>query len=210
MGRCPERLLDLTQGGRRAAVIANATDVYPPEGRAEGVARELAALTGLGFEPTELDLRAHFDDRRVDSRNVEEELKRYDLVWIRGGDVFSLRYSLKRSGADTALAELLADDVVAYGGYSAGICVLAPSLRGLEGVDDPAWLKSLYKAEPVWEGLGLLSYRIVPHVGSPDHPENERCEQVANRYLAAGTPFRTLRDGDVIVIDGDTEEICLG
>ena len=45
-----------------------------------------------------------------------------------------------------AVIRLLADDAVAYGGYSAGICVLAPTLRGLEGVDNPAFLRTLYGA----------------------------------------------------------------
>ena len=209
MGRCPERLLNLTRGGRRAAVIANATDVYALEDRAEGVARELGGLRDLGFEPVEFDLRTYFEDP-ADHRLIAEELRRYDLVWVRGGDVFTLRYSLKRSGADAALVRLLAEDVIAYGGYSAGICVLAPTLRGLEGVDDPAWLKALYGEEPIWDGLGLLEYRLVPHVGSPEHPESERCQEVAKQYLASGIPHLTLRDGDVIVIDGDREEVCTG
>lgn len=210
MGRCPERLMELTRGRRRAVVIANATDVYPPDGRTEGVDRELSSLADLGFEPTELDLRSYFDGHRPGDRTIAEELQEYDLVWIRGGDVFTLRYSLSRSGGDAALSHLLATDAVAYGGYSAGICVLTPTLRGLETVDDPAWLRARYGAEPVWDGLGLVSYRLVPHIGSPDHPENERCEQVAKDFVAAGVPHRTLRDGDVIVVDGDTEEFCTG
>ena len=91
MGNCPERLASLMRGGSRVAVIANATDAYPPEGRAEAVNRELAALSALGFTAEELDLRNHFDDPHVASK-----LRRYDLIWVRGGDVFILRYSLAR------------------------------------------------------------------------------------------------------------------
>jgi dipeptidase E len=205
MGSCPERLMDLTRGGRRAALIANATDAYPPEARAEGVARELNELADAGFEAEELDLRSYFD-----GPPIEEDLRAVDLVWVRGGDVFTLRYSLERSGADVALVRLLADDAVTYGGYSAGVCVLAPSLRGLEAVDDPARLKSVYDADPLWDGLGLLGYRVVPHVDSPGHPESAACERVAEQYEASGTAHRTLRDGEVLIIDGAAEQICTG
>lgn len=210
MGRCPERLLDLTRGGRRAAVIANATDVYASDDRADGVARELEALGDAGLEAVEVDLRAYFDARSSDDRVLAEELRQFDLVWARGGDVFTLRYSLQRSGADAALVQLLEADEIAYGGYSAGVCVLTPTLHGLERVDDPAWLKALYDEGPIWEGLGLLDYCIVPHVASPGHPESERCDEVARYYLASGIPHRTLRDGDVLVVDGDLEELCSG
>jgi dipeptidase E len=103
---------------------------------------------------------------------------------------------------------LLSQGAVAYGGYSAGICVLGPSLRGLEAVDDPARLRSLHHVEPMWEGLGLLAYRLVPHVDSPEHPETVGCGQVAAGYQAAGIAHRTLRDGEVLVIDGEVERLC--
>ena len=205
LGSCPERLAELARGGTRAVVIANATDVYPAEGRSEAVTRELDALSELGFRAEELDLRDYFD-----GRSPEDELQRTDLIWVRGGDVFTLRYSLARSGADRVLSQLIEADVVAYGGYSAGVCVLAPTLRGLEEVDDLSMLRELYDAEPIWDGLGVLDYSIVPHVESPDHPESEACDRLATKHRTEGTPHRTLRDGDVLVIDGDEEQLCSG
>ena len=201
MGNCPERLMSLTRGGTTAVVIANATDAYPHERRSEGVSREMDALSALGFQAEELDLRAYFDGGMVD-----DDLRGRDLVWIRGGDVFTLRYSLARSGADHVLHRLLTDDEVVYGGYSAGICVLAPTLRGLEQVDDPTWLRMLYDADPPWDGLGVLDYSIVPHVDSPEHPESPACDRLAELYRTSGIAHRTLRDGDVLVVDGEAEE----
>lgn len=208
LGCCPERLLELTRQGRRAAVIANAADVHPPERRSEAVAYELQALREIGFEASEFDLRTHFNESPQSARALLDELGSFDLLWVRGGDVFTLRYSMKRSGADTVLLQLLADDAIAYGGYSAGVCVLSPSLRGLETVDDPGWLRSLYGSEPVWDGLSVLEYRVVPHVDSPGHPESQRCDRLASEYQAAGVRHRALRDGDVIVVDGDGERWC--
>ena len=203
MGDCPERLMELTRGGHRAVVIANATDIYPPTDRSEGVDRELTALSEIGFEATELDLREYFDQP-----GVSEALTPYDLVWIRGGDTFALRYSLARSGADRELTRLIKTDSLAYGGYSAGICVLAPTLRGLEVADDPNSVDVLYGADAIWDGLGVLDFCLVPHVDTPGYPENAACDQIAERYRSDGTPHRTLRDGQVLIIDGDRDWIC--
>jgi dipeptidase E len=203
MGRCPDRLVDLARDGNRAAVIANATDVYRPAERAEGVQRELDALTALGFEAEELDLRGYFGRHGVD-----EALARYDVLWVRGGDVFTLRHALAASGADESIIALLRDDSIVYGGYSAGPCVLAPTLVGLEHVDNPEYVKLLYGVDPIMSGLGVLDYCIVPHVSSPGHPETSSCDRLAEHYRDVGTPHRTLRDGEVLVIDGDSSVVC--
>ena len=203
LGGCPERLVELAQGSGRVAVIANGTDVYTAEDRADGVQRELDSLAACGFEPVELDLRDYFD-----RRGVQTELRRYDVLWVRGGDVFTLRYTLARSGADTAIVELLSDDAVVYGGYSAGPCVLGPTLRGLETVDNPEYVKLLYGEEPPWTGLGVLDYCVVPHVDSPDHPATAACNRLAEHYRQSGTPHQTLRDGEVLIIDGANSFVC--
>ena len=202
MGDQPERLVELVEPGRRAAVIANAMDDQPRDEREEGVQRELAALSELGLEAEELDLRAFVDP----PGRIAAELRRYSLVWLRGGNVFMLRYALAASGADAALVELLRRDELVYAGYSAGPCVLGPTLRGFEIVDDPTAVHAVHGAEPVWDGLGVLDYVIVPHVDSPGHPETERCDALAARYRAQRVPHRTLRDGEAIVIDSRSRD----
>jgi hypothetical protein len=95
MGDHPERLLELLGGDRTAAVIANALDEASPATREEGVQRELDALGELGLEAGELDLRDYFDS----SERIAADLRAHGLVWLRGGDVFVLRYALAASGA---------------------------------------------------------------------------------------------------------------
>jgi dipeptidase E len=203
MGDCPERLVELARGGRRAAVIANATDVYPAPDRAAGVQRELGALGALGFDAEEFDLRRHFEDS-----DVHAQLSEYDVVWVRGGDTFTLRYTMDRSGADEAIVSLLRDDAIVYGGYSAGPCVLAPTLSGLEDVDNPEYVKLLYGVQAPMTGLGVLDYCIVPHVSSPGHPGSALCDRLAVRYREEATPHRALRDGQVLIIDGESTFVC--
>ena len=85
--------------------------------------------------------------------------------------MFMLRYALRRArGGDAAFGDLLAEDALVYAGYSAGACVLSPSLCGLEAVDDADAVARIYGAEPVWDGLALLGEAFVPHYRSPGHP----------------------------------------
>lgn len=154
MGSCPDRLVALAGNDKVVAVVANAMDAAPLDVRDQAVQRELVALADLGFTVEEVDLRDHF----VDRSRLAAELRRCGVVWLRGGNVFMLRYALARSGADVELIRLLHDDAIVYSGYSAGPCVLAPSLRGLETVDMPATVGEVYGEEVIWDGLGVLDF----------------------------------------------------
>jgi dipeptidase E len=204
MGDHPEQLVALIGGdNRRTLVIANAMDDAPPEVRRAGVELELAALAGLGLDATELDLRGYFGRQR----RLRDDLAGASMAWLRGGNVFMLRYALYRSGADAAFHELLAADALVYAGYSAGPCVLSPSLRGLELVDDPGAVTRTYRAPPVWDGLGLLTEALVPHYRSPGHPETLAMDQVVARYEAEQVAYRTLHDGQAMIVRGTDTRI---
>jgi dipeptidase E len=199
MGDHPEHLVALTGGdSRRKVVIANALDDAPPEVRRAGVELELAALADLGLQAVELDLRDYFGQQQL----LRRHLAGAGMAWLRGGNVFLLRYALHRSGADVMFRELLAADALVYAGYSAGPCVLSPSLRGLELVDDADAVTRIYDAPPVWDGLALLGEAFVPHYRSPGHPETPAIDQVVARYQADGVPYRTLHDGQALLVDG--------
>jgi dipeptidase E len=73
-------------------------------------------------------------------------------------------------------------------------------------VDDPNSVPVGYDPAIVWEGLGLLPYAIAPHYKS-EHPESAAMESVVEYYIDRHVPFRVLRDGEVIVIQGGREEI---
>jgi dipeptidase E len=185
LGEATDRLLPLTGGAGTAAVVANALDGADESVRRDGVAFEITALNGLGYDSVEVDLRVP---------GAAYRLADHDMVWVRGGNVFALRAAMALSGADLVISDLVTSDAVVYAGYSAGCCVLAPSLRGLELVDDPTVVD-----DPRWDGLGLLEYSILPHYQS-DHPESAAVELVAAQYRERGVPYRPLRDGEVVVI----------
>ena len=194
VGAYADRLLTLSFG-RRTALVPNALDGLPADVRDAGLQRDIADLAQLGLEVTELDLR---------DPDAAERLSGFDIVWVRGGNTFVLRRALADTGTDRALTDLIHRDALLYAGYSAGACVLAPDLSGLEAVDDIAAV-----ANPVTTGLGWLDRPFVPHVHSPGHPETAACDSVAARYEAAGQAHWALRDGDVLIIDGDTTQLLL-
>lgn len=205
IGDSPQALLRLLGNGRRTALIANACDALSTEDRIESTWQEMGRLAAIGLEPEELDLRNHFD---AAPPAVLAAMSRYDLVWLRGGNAFVLRRALHQSGAGGALVTMLQSDRVVYGGYSAGVCVLAPSLRGIELVDDPNVVPPGYDATIIWDGLNVLPYAVAPHHES-DHPESAAIGRLVAHYIEQNIAFKALRDGQVIVVDGESD-VLLG
>ena len=203
LGNQPQALLPLVEDGRRVAVIANALDGTDPSVRAEGVTSEVESLRQLGFDAHEVDLRQYFGR----SPHLAQTLASFHLLWVRGGNAFVLRRACKRSRFDTLLTQRLSEDTVAYGGNSAGICLLAPSLHGIELVDDPAYVPEGYEAEMLWEGLGVLPYQVVPHYRS-DPPEFAAAiDQAVHYYIDHHLLFKALRDGEVLMVQGNQEQV---
>jgi hypothetical protein len=95
MSNHPEHLTALVGGyGRNAVVIANALDDAPADIRRNGLERELAALADLGFDAAELDLRDYFGQEQC----LRRDLAGVALAWLRGGNVFMLRWPGPRPG----------------------------------------------------------------------------------------------------------------
>lgn len=202
-GNRPDALLDLLRGGKRTALIYNACDFLPPAERAESLAQEVDRLRSIGLEPAETDLRNYFGG----ARGLQETLAAFDLIWVRGGNGFILRRALRQSGAEQVITSLVRQDAVAYGGYSAGVCVMSPSLRGIELVDDPSHVPDGYEPAVIWEGLNLLPYAFAPHYKSPDHPESAAIDKVVAYFIDNHVPFIALRDGEALVVDGKRERV---
>lgn len=77
---------------------------------------------------------------------------------------------------------------------------MGPTLRGIHLVDDPNQKPYGEQYQTIWEGLGILDYVIVPHYKS-DHPESNDVDKVVEYLIASKTPYKTIRDGEVIIIE---------
>jgi dipeptidase E len=201
LGDRPEELVALAGSARRAAIIVNALD-HRPEGRAVWLKEQTDKLAGLGFSVVELDLRSYF--------GAPDRLKRFlsdiGLVWINGGNAFILRRAMKQSGFDELIKSAVARDEIVYAGFSAAAVIAFDSLKGLELTDDPEDVPSGYDANIVWEGLGFVRFALAVHFKS-DHPESASVDREIAFYEAAGIPYRTLRDGEALIIHDRREKI---
>ena len=203
LGHEPSALVSLAPGAR-VAVIVNALD-NRPHARARWLASQSAKLAALGFSAEELDLRRFFDQRM----KAAAALRDFDMVWINGGNAFLLRRALGQSGLDEVVSERVAGNSLVYAGFSAAAVIASASLRGLELVDDPHDVADGYDPAVIWDGLGFLPYAVVVHFMS-DHPETEKVNLEIEFYERQGIAYRTLRDGEAIVMDGghDTMRIA--
>lgn len=205
LGNQPQELVNLAAGRTSAAVILNAYDLAAEDTRQVRLRQEIQALQQLGFHPEELDLRRYFNDEHK-QRDLRALLTTYGLVWVRGGNSFILRRAMKASGLDEILVDALARDAFVYGGFSAGIVMLTPSLHGVELVDNPHDVPDGYDPTVIGECLGLVPYAIAPHYRS-DHPESPAVEKLVQYYIDHHILFKALRDGQVILIQGSQERV---
>jgi dipeptidase E len=192
LGEKAEALLSLIRAPK-AVVIANAIDNFR-EVREEHLHGQIAGLRRLGLDAEELDLRECFRD----PRRLAIRMSAVGLVWVTGGNAFLLRRAMRYSGFDQYIADRKSDDVLVYGGYSAGACVAGPSLRGLDLVDMPLAIADGYDSEVVWDGLGLIRYSIVPHYRSP-HRDSVGADAMVEYYIENKMPFVALRDGETVI-----------
>ncbi|MBY4131521.1 Type 1 glutamine amidotransferase-like domain-containing protein [Rhodococcus fascians] len=178
------------------AVIANASDAWPAAARDSSLLSEFGPLRALGYRPKEIDLREYVG--RPDA--FERALDGFGAVWVRGGNTFVLRAQLARSGADDILTRRVRGDSIVYGGYSAGACVAAPSLIGVEDADDPGEVRPATGIDTVWDGLELVDFSIVPHLDSV-LDENDSGWATLRRLRRDGVRSHGLTDEQAIVVD---------
>lgn len=180
---------------KRMAVIRNAVDYSDDAERHRvGRERERADLATLGISSSDLDLRDYFGSPQA----LRQALLEFAGLWVVGGNTFVLRRAMALSGLDVILRERAEDNSFVYAGYSAGACVLAPTLRGIHLADEPDLLPRGYTGGVPWDGLGIIPFCIAPHYRS-DHPESPLIEGVVEYFVDNHILFIALRDGEVYV-----------
>ncbi len=201
VGHHGDRLLKMVGANKTVAYIGNAKDYWGLESRIKKTADHKAEFESFGFKFTEFDLRNYFDQQKI----TESDVSGFGLIWCSGGNTFLLRRALRDSGLDKIIIDLVKADKVVYGGSSAGSIIATPSLHGTELADDPDVVRTTYDKDVFWEGLSLTPNHIVPHVGSDWFgPESAAMIQ----YLKKNElPYKALVDGQVYVVQGETEEL---
>ena len=191
-------LAELAGPPGRAGIVFNALDGFAD--RLRIFAREWDDLSSLGFECEELDLRSYFDDLE----GLSDRLSHLQFLWVVGGNTFVLARAMAQTRLGEALHGPLSEGRLIYGGYSAGSCVATPDLEGIQLMDDPAVIPLGYSENVAPLTLHLVPWRIVPHWRS-DHPESADAEKAVEYLRQSGLDFRTLRDGEALIVaNGET------
>lgn len=188
----------LAETNKQVGYITNAFDFTTwddPANRQKHMDFDMNELEALGLHVQVLDLKDYFGKKDA----LESKLTELDMLWVSGGNTFILRQAMRLSGFDELIHELKKRPNFVYGGYSAGCCVLSPTLKGLQIVDDPNDFPYPEIKEPIWEGLGLIDYAFLPHYDS-DHPESEDINKEVAYCQVNKIPFKTVRDGEVILV----------
>lgn len=198
LGTSSNELVRMMNSNKQIAVIPNALDFtnFNIEIKNGVIGDDVVSLENLGLDVQILDLRNYFG--KVDS--LRKKINELGAVFITGGNTFILRQAMRASGFELIFKEILARNDFVYSGYSAGICILANDLRAFQIVDNPSDKPYKEIRVIVWEGLGYLDYVIIPHYKS-NHPESAAVDKLVEHCQKNGIHFRTLRDGEVIIIE---------
>jgi dipeptidase E len=196
LGMETEQLKRLLPLNKRTIYISNAGDSFTDlERKRRWEEGDIKDLSNLGLEVEHIDLRQYFGQQD----RLRDEISEFGIIWVSGGNLFVLRQAFRLSGFDEIVKELARRTDILYGGYSAGACVLAPTLRGIDIMDDLSAKPYGEEHETIWDGLGLIDYSIVPHYMS-DHPESEAAGKVVEFMIQNKIPFSAMRDGEVIIV----------
>jgi len=193
-----EKLKELVSLNKKVAYIPNALDFSRNlKERQESEKDDIAQLKNIGFVPKRIDLKNYFGQKD----KLETEIRNFGFIWVRGGNVFVLNQAMRLSGFDKILKKLIKEkSKIVYGGYSAGVCVLGKTLKYLDLVDDAKVFPYPQIKRNSWRGLGIIDFTIIPHYQS-NHPETKMVEKVVEEYKKSNLPFKTLKDGQVLILE---------
>jgi len=197
IGNQLEKLLSLFSDNKKVGYIPNALDFTQadPERREKHIENDMQSLVDNGLQVELLDLKEYFNKKD----HLREKLQSLGGVFISGGNTFVLRQAMRLSGFDSILEKYKNREDFVYAGYSAAGCVLSPSLKAYAIVDDATDHPYVDQSETIWDGLNIIDYAFLPHFDS-NHPESEDVAKEVQYCVENGIPFKTLKDGEVIVI----------
>lgn len=185
----------IAEHDNKICLIPNSRDIYPEsERKASGIQADVDELTELGFDVTIISLKDYFNNKE----KLINDLKEFSAFYVIGGNTFALRQAMFLSGFDKYLESIKNNPNYLYAGYSAGICVLAEDLHGLDVCDDPNI--NPYGIDTIWKGLGYFDFIFLPHYKS-DHKETKLVDDSVEYCRKNNIKYKTLRDGEVIILE---------
>ncbi len=172
-------------------VIMNAVDWRTPAQRQIRYRKIKKLFRKLRIEPDILDLRTFYDRP---TRDLIKRLRQFDIVWVRGGNCFFLRYVMKRSGFDQAIKSALRSGLV-YAGESAGALVVGPTLKYIDQIDELSTAPRV-----IWRGIHLTQTMPLPHWGY--RPYHHALKRAYIALVKEHIKVVKLPDGEALLVTG--------
>lgn len=175
--------------------ISTAAEAEHPDKDPEWLKMDRQSLIDAGFEVTSYTIT------NKSAKEIEDELSKYDVIYISGGNTFYLLEKIQQSGFADVLKNQIKDGKF-YIGSSAGSIVVGPDTYPLlrqDRIEKAPNLKG-------YKGIGLVDFVILPHWGREDHKElyfNERLDLAFN----SKNKFIVLRDTQYVEVENDIYKI---
>ncbi len=176
-------------GGKLLYIASSFTDYEANERYCDEMLDKFGEI-GAELEPEILDYRVSPEEAAVLIASA-------DVIFLAGGDTLQQMEYFREYGLREAFADTRSDAVVI--GMSAGSCNMADRVVLARDLTDNIPALSVY------EGLGLVSVNIEPHL---DLSRQEHLEDIAE--AAAVSPVYGLFDNSFILIQGDKTKIYGG
>lgn len=179
--------------GKKIALIPNAYDYIKDNYVRESIIRrDKEEIEKVGFDVSVVSLSDYFNDHK----KLEEDLSGFHAFYVLGGNVFTLRKAMQLSSFDEYIKTKSEKFDYLYAGYSAGICVLAPTLNGLDIVDEE--INPYNNDKVIYDGLSIIDYTPIPHYDSSSK-EWSLLDDIICYLESEKRSYKTLSDGESYV-----------
>lgn len=176
--------------GMKAAFIPTARDPYEKSPWAD---IDFHKLQEIGFETAMYDIKGKTEEQ------IYNDLKKFDVIFVCGGNTFYLLYHARQSGFDKAVIRLI-DEGKVYIGSSAGSLLVGPSLEPIKNLDKISAapeLKSLV-------GLNIVNIIVLPHFDTEKY--RERNEKALRDYKDQFKMI-AINDDQAVIVEGDNYKV---
>ncbi len=162
------------------------------------------AAYGEGFEPAyETNIKPFeqlglsvtlFDIAEKSPQEVKDEMDTVDIIYICGGNTFSLLYHMNACGFKDILMNFL-DRGGVYIGSSAGSIIASPDIEFISSMDDRTAVKL-----DNYIGLNLIDFPLLPHLDHKTMGKDAR--KIMEHYKDGSQSILALCDNQVLYVDG--------
>jgi dipeptidase E len=151
-------------------------------------------LKEAGFKVLDIELE------RKTEKQLRDEMKNIDIIFVAGGNTFYLLQEAKKSGFDK-LAKELVDKGMVYVGSSAGAVLAGPNIEAVKTIDEPSKATELKS----YEGLGLVDFVVLPHFGEEEFKKGY--DEILPELDRMPYKFIKINDKQAVVVEGDKVRI---